>query len=44
MYSTPPSGVTPPAPGLEHEEPEMMVDEADIPTDDGNDDAPRERE
>jgi hypothetical protein len=27
----PPQGITPPTPGLEHEEPEMMVDEDDIP-------------
>jgi hypothetical protein len=31
MYASPPSGETPPAPGLEREEPELMVEE-DIPT------------
>jgi hypothetical protein len=34
MHSHPPMGETPPAPGLEKEEPELMV-ERDIPTDDG---------
>lgn len=34
MHSHPPVGETPPAPGLEKEEPELMV-ERDIPTDDG---------
>jgi hypothetical protein len=35
MYSSPPVGITPPTPGLEKEEPELMVAEADIPADDG---------
>jgi hypothetical protein len=34
MHSHPPTGETPPAPGLEKEEPELMV-ERDIPADDG---------
>jgi hypothetical protein len=34
MHSHPPIGETPPAPGLDKEEPELMV-ERDIPTDDG---------
>lgn len=33
--SNPPAGITPPTPGLDHEEPEFNT-EADIPTDDGN--------
>jgi hypothetical protein len=35
MYSAPPSGITPPAPGLEREEPDLMVED-DIPSDDGS--------
>lgn len=39
MDSNPPTGVTPPAPGLEREEPEFVVEE-DIPKDEpGNADA-----
>lgn len=30
-----PAGITPPAPGLDHEEPDMLVHEDDIPTGDG---------
>ncbi|HVZ46623.1 MAG TPA: hypothetical protein VHA82_22650 [Ramlibacter sp.] len=33
MYSTPPAGVTPPAPGLEKEEPDCLMFEDDIPLD-----------
>lgn len=32
MYSSPPNGITPPAPGLEREEPELVVED-DIPKD-----------
>ena len=42
MPTTPPNGITPPTPGLEHEEPEMMVDEYDIPPDDGHEEPPAE--
>lgn len=35
MHRPTPAGVTPPTPGLEHEEPEMVREE-DIPADDGN--------
>jgi hypothetical protein len=35
----PPQGITPPTPGLDHEEPEMMLEEADIPD---SEDAPPE--
>ena len=34
MLLTTPQGITPPTPGLEHEEPELMREE-DIPSDDG---------
>ena len=34
MSMSPPSGTTPPAPGLEREEPELVREE-DIPSDDG---------
>jgi len=34
MSATTPDGITPPAPGLEREEPEFTREE-DIPTDDG---------
>ena len=34
MYRTTPIGITPPAPGLEREEPELRREE-DIPADDG---------
>jgi hypothetical protein len=34
MAKSTPTGITPPTPGLEHEEPEMAM-EADIPSDDG---------
>lgn len=42
-----PEGLTPPTPGLDHEEP-IFNEEADIPTDDsreeeGSDEVPRER-
>jgi hypothetical protein len=33
MHSTPPSGITPPAPGLEWEEPNVLMFEDDIPVD-----------
>jgi hypothetical protein len=33
-YIRTPMGITPPAPGLDHEEPDMMVHEDDIPTSD----------
>jgi len=35
-YIRTPSGITPPAPGLEHEEPELMATEEDIPCGDGS--------
>lgn len=35
MHASPPVGVTPPAPGLETEEPRQVLDEYDIPPDDG---------
>lgn len=35
MCSNPPAGVTPPAPGLEREEPEFVVEE-DIPKDESD--------
>jgi hypothetical protein len=38
MLLTTPQGITPPTPGLEHEEPELMREE-DIPSDDGGIDA-----
>lgn len=31
-----PSGITPPAPGLDHEEPEFVPAEDDIPSSDGS--------
>ena len=34
MNRTTPEGITPPAPGLDREEPELVA-EADIPADDG---------
>lgn len=34
-YIRTPAGITPPAPGLEHEEPDMLVPEDDIPTEGG---------
>ncbi len=34
-YIRTPAGITPPAPGLDHEEPELMIAEDDIPTSDG---------
>jgi hypothetical protein len=34
MYLSTPQGITPPTPGLEREEPELMREE-DIPSDDG---------
>lgn len=39
-FPSPPSGMTPPSPGLDREEPEFAVEE-DIPTEDA---AERERE
>jgi hypothetical protein len=36
-YPTPPNGLTPPAPGLEREEPEFAIEE-DIPSDDDDED------
>jgi hypothetical protein len=35
-YYRTPVGITPPAPGLDHEEPDMQVHEDDIPTGEGN--------
>lgn len=37
MYCAPPTGITPPAPGLEREEPELVAVEEDIPMDDNQD-------
>jgi hypothetical protein len=34
MSAAPPEGITPPAPGLEREEPELVLVEEDIPADD----------
>jgi hypothetical protein len=34
-YIRTPTGITPPAPGLEHEEPELVATEEDIPGNDG---------
>jgi hypothetical protein len=34
-YIRTPMGITPPAPGLEHEEPELVATEDDIPGSDG---------
>ena len=34
MYANPPIGETPPAPGLEREEPELVLEEEDIPSED----------
>ena len=33
MYRQPPMGITPPTPGLEHEEPEFAIED-DIPVED----------
>jgi hypothetical protein len=35
-YIRTPAGITPPAPGLDHEEPEFMATEEDIPSGDGS--------
>jgi hypothetical protein len=35
MHVSPPVGVTPPAPRLDSEEPRQVLDEYDIPPDDG---------
>jgi hypothetical protein len=43
MHTAPPGGITPPTPGLEHEEPEVMVEEYDIPTEDGSESEPADR-
>lgn len=37
MYCAPPNGITPPSPGLEREEPELVAVEEDIPLDDNED-------
>jgi hypothetical protein len=37
MYCAPPTGITPPSPGLEREEPELVAVEEDIPLDDNED-------
>ena len=42
MYRATPAGITPPAPGLEREEPEFMVED-DIPSDDDGPAARTER-
>ena len=39
MSAAPPEGITPPAPGLDREEPELVLVEEDIPADD-NGEAP----
>jgi hypothetical protein len=42
-YIRTPAGITPPTPGLEHEEPEFMAAEDDIPCGDGSASAVTER-
>jgi hypothetical protein len=42
-YIRTPAGITPPAPGLEHEEPEFMGNEEDIPCGDNAASAVTER-
>lgn len=42
-YIRTPVGITPPAPGLEHEEPEFVATEEDIPSGDGSASAVTER-
>jgi hypothetical protein len=44
MSASPPAGITPPAPGLEREEPRQVLDEHDIPPDDGEVPAAREED
>lgn len=43
MTRSTPSGITPPTPGLEHEEPEFAIED-DIPSDDGRASAHRDRD
>lgn len=42
--TSPPVGITPPTPGLDREEPELMVVEDDIPKDDDGAPEPSARE